>query len=115
MKIKIDRDYTTKKQENFVKIAIDDFKRRFTEEDLKMMFFNAFDLDVSGEILKTDVNAFASNWMNENTSFRIEMVLMTSCKFIRFSFYLDEVEHNYTPNTDVFLRCYEVYRLSDKG
>lgn len=113
MKIKIDKDYTSKKQEIFVKECIEDFKERFTENDLADAFGVEFGKDVIGEVLKIDVSAFASDYHSENTSFKIDIVLMDSISFKKLHFYLDEDNRIYTINTDRILWTYERYVISE--
>lgn len=101
MKFTINKDYTVINQVATVKNAIKEFKSYFTENDLLRAFNETFNFNVEGEILKTEIEAFASSVFMDNVTFWIKLFVYDDfLEFNEIHFYIDYENYNFIVNNN---------------
>lgn len=110
MNITLDKENTTIALKDQVKADMKEFKARYTDSDLKRAFEDALDYGKTygGDVLKADVQAFPSGWINDNaTHFAVDMLVDNCIALYRIRFYCDM---NLEVNTDPILVTIKEYR-----
>ena len=103
MTITIDKRFTLASQLPTIKEKIKVFKSYFTDNDLLRMYTESTAIDIDGEVIKCTVSAFASNYVTNDASFMVEMIVDCLANFHRIRFYIDETEGTYAFNSDELL------------
>ena len=110
MKITIDKKNTTMYQLDNVKQRIKDFKSYFTDSDLLRMFNENTDRYIGGDIIKCDVEAYSSSYLEADVSFYVEIVLDELVCFTRIRFFIDSNEDSFAFHDDsrtITIRTYD--------
>ena len=94
MKITLNKEYTEKHQEQMVKDAMREFKNTFTDGDLLREFIQQTDnWNVSGQIIKCEVDAFAAGWAEPNyggADFEVKIWVDCCIKVYSICYYADQ-------------------------
>lgn len=112
IKMELDTRMTPIAYAKDVRNAMKEFKAKYTENDLAMMFrdqFNVFE-GYGYDVIKTDVSAFW-DMLDETTHFAVDMVLMSRrIAFVTYRFYCREQDGILKFSEDEVLR--EVHKYS---
>lgn len=109
MTITIDKRFTLASQLPTIKEKIKDFKSYFTDNDLLRMYTESTAIDIDGEVIKCTVSAFAANYVTNEASFMVEMIVDCLANFHRIRFYIDETEGTYAFNSDELLITHDLF------
>lgn len=101
MKITIDKKNTTISQLSNVKEKIKEFKSYFTEGDLLRMFNESTDKYLGGDIIKCDIEAYSSSYLDDSISFYVELVLDECVCFTRIRFFIDSTDNTFAFHDDI--------------
>jgi hypothetical protein len=110
MKITIDKKNTTIAQIATVRERIKAFKSYFTEGDLLRMFNESTDRYVGGDIIKCDIEAYSSSYLDDSVSFYVELVLDELVCFTRIRFFIDSSNESFAFHDDyrtIQIRTYD--------
>ena len=104
MKITVNKEFTLASQMQMAKEKAKEFKRMYTDSDLRNALERETNYDLFGAIIRCDVYAFPEkDWGNE-MGYMVEMVLEESV-FKRVNFYVD---HNLKVRTNLI--TYKVFK-----
>lgn len=109
MKITIDKKNTTISNLPNVKEKIKEFKTYFTDNDLLRMFNESTDRYVGGEIIKCDIEAYSSSYLDDDVSFYVEIVLDEVVCFTRIRFFIDAKEGTFFFHDDIRTVTIRIY------
>ena len=110
MKITIDKKNTTISQLSNVKERIKEFKSYFTDSDLLRMFNENTDRYIGGDIIKCDIEAYSSSYLDDDVSFYVEIVLDELVCFTRIRFFIDSKDNTFAFHDDyrtITVRTYD--------
>ena len=113
MKITIDKKNTTISQLSNVKERIKEFKSYFTDSDLLRMFNENTDRYIGGDIIKCDIEAYSSSYLDDDVSFYVEIVLDELVCFTRIRFFIDSKDNTFAFHDDY--RTITVRTYDEKG
>ena len=92
-KFTVDKEFTTVSKVATVKNAYKELKATYNENNILDMFNFITGNNVRGKILETSLSGFNSNSINDDVTFRVEMLIYdTYYRFYHISFYLDYVD-----------------------
>ena len=111
MKITLDKEYTAESQVPAIKEKMEIFKEKFTDNDLLRMFNEATDTDINGRVVECTVEAYASNAINDDASFFVEIIVYCVAAFHVIRFFMDDNTGVHTVTAKDYLISHEIFHL----
>ena len=115
MKITIDKKNTTLYKMTEVRERIKEFRTYFTEADLLRMFNESTDRYIGGDIIKCEIEAYSSSYLDSDVSFYVELVLDECVCFTRIRFFIDSTHDSFSFHDDIRTITVRTYDEQLKG